>query len=456
MHSPVPNVHHQMRRLKTGTAIITMGMVTLMLPLHQGLAQDPVPVDTSSFELRLGMDEARQKVANTDLRLARAQYLPKVSIGTDWVLQGNIAYSPDVTAASSAFYAEKDPTSVGAEVSWRLFDGLKRWNDVKTAEALVAAGAETSFDTKQKLLVEKATVILALIRDRSIASAQATAVQRQRRAYETSRAMLKDQSLTISDVALSASQLESAQAAYAQARGAVAASEIAFRKLTGVSASKNLALPIPSAKMPRSANEAAERARHNSPLPRMAEHIATAADYKADAAKSLYFPTVDMVGKYTMTFNSTPSIDQVNNYALLLRVRMPILEPSLKPNLDKARAEAMQRDYDVQDAYLSVDMAARSYFEVRNAMATQAGSLERQAAQARKAADGMQIEREAGTRTIVDVLNAENGLVSSRVALANIRYERDLAAFNLLAVMGELDDSDLPSWGTGAALAQKF
>jgi outer membrane protein len=456
MGPPVPIVHRQMRRLKTGTPLVIMGVAAGLLPWQLGLAQEAIPVDMSGFELRLGKDEARQEVANTDLRLARAQYLPKISIGTDWDLQGKIDYSPELAPDSTSSYAEKEPTSVGAEVSWRLFDGLKRWNDVKTAEALVAAGAETLVDTKQKLLLEKATVILAVIRDRSIVAAQATAIGRQRKALDTSRAMLKDQSMTISDVALSASQLEGAQATYAQAKGALAASEIAFRKLTGVLAPKKLSLAIPSAKMPRSANEAAERSRLNSPLPRMAEHIATAADYKADAAKSMFFPTVDMVGKYTMTFNSTPAIDQVNSYALLLRVRMPILEPSLKPNLDRARAEAMQRDYDVQDTYLSVAMAARGYFEARKAMTAQANSLERQVAQARKAANGMQIEREAGTRTVVDIANAESGRINSEVALANIRYERDLAAFNLLAVMGELDDSDLPSWGSGSTLAQKF
>ena len=57
--------------------------------------------------------------------------------------------------------------------------------------------------------------------------------------------------------------------------------------------------------------------------------------------------------------------------------------------------------------------------------------------------DGVRAENGVGTRTIIEVLNAEQELINSRVQLATSRRNAYVAAFTLLAAMGNAEARDL-------------
>ncbi len=406
-------------------------------------AEEPTWINLSDFKLRLGQDQVLQDLARTELRLARAQLYPKVSIGSDWVVDGKTEYSPDITQVPNSSYATKDPTSIGLEVSWRLFDGLKNLNTINAAQEKVAATVEASLDTKQKLLVERADKMLALNRDRAILASSKRAVVRQQEALNISRQMLIDGLMTQSDVSIAASELENLRALNEQASRQLANSELAFEKFNGFQAPSKLDVAAQKLKLPASASDAADRAMANSPLPKMAAHLQNAADFNVDAARGAFLPTLDLVGKYTRTFDPTPAVKTVNNYALMLRLRLPIFDATLQPTLDKARAEAMQKSYDRQDTIRSVTIGARKYFNDYKSLKAQVGRLEARVKEANKAQAAMQEEMKAGLHTVLDLIQTQRNLISAEQSLADARYLRDMSAFNLLGTMGELDDGSV-------------
>lgn len=424
------------------------GKRTVRLALTLGLAaasafaaaDEMTWINVSDFKLRLGQDQVLQELAQTELRLTQAQLFPKVTAGTDWVVDGKTEYSPDITQIPNSSYATKDPSSIGLEVTWRLFDGLKNLNDINAAREKVAATAEASLDTKQKLLVERAEKMLALTRDRAILASSKRAVVRQQQAYDISRQMLTDGLMTQSDVAIAASELENLRALNEQASRQLANSELAFEKFNGFQAPAKLNVAAAKLKLPASASDAADRAMANSPLPKMAAHLQTAADFSVESARGAFFPTIDLVGKYTRTFDPTPAVKTVNNYALMLRMRLPIFDATLQPNLDKARAEALQKSYDRQDTVLSVTTGARKYFGDYKSLKSQVGRLEARVKEATKAQAAMQEEMKAGLHTVLDLIQTQRNLISSEQSLADAKYLRDMSAFNLLGTMGELDD----------------
>lgn len=400
-------------------------------------------VNLSDFKLRLGQDQVLQDLARTELRLAQAQLLPKVTAGTDWVADGKTEYSPDITQIPNSSYATKDPSSLGLEVTWRLFDGMKNLNDINAAREKVAATAEASLDTKQKLLVERAEKMLALKRDRAILASSRRAVGRQQEAFTISRQMLSDGLMTQSDVAMAASELENLRALNEQAMRQLADSELAFEKFNGFQAPAKLDAAAAKLKLPASADEAADRAMANSPLPKMAAHLQNAADFSVESARGAFFPTLDLVGKYTRTFDPTPAVKTVNNYSLLLRMRLPIFDATLQPNLDKARAEALQKSYDRQDTVLSVTTGARKYFNNYKSLRAQVGRLEARVKEAAKAQSAMQEEMKAGLHTVLDLIQTQRNLISAEQSLADARYLRDMSAYNLLGTLGDLDDGSV-------------
>jgi outer membrane protein TolC len=432
---------HEQRRPRRKRVGLT-AMTTVLIAISAFAAADEyVRVDLSDFKLRLGQDEVLQQLAKTELRLAEAKLYPKVSVGTDWVLDGKIEYSPDVTQDPSSTYAKKDPTSIGLEVTWRLFDGLKNINDIYAAREKVAATVEASLDTKQKLLVERADKMLALARDRAVLASSKRAVARQQEALSISRQMLTDGLMTQSDVAIAASELENLRALTEQASRQLSDSELAFEKFNGFRAPAKLNVAAAKLQIPASAADAADRAMANSPLPKMAAHLQSAADFSVESARGAFFPTIDLVGKYTRTFDPAPAVKTVNNYAVMLRMRLPIFDATLQPNLDRARADALQKSYDRQDTMLSVTMGARKYFDGYKSLKIQVGRLEARVGEASKAQSAMQEEMKAGLHTVLDLIQTQRNLISAEQSLADARYMRDMSAFNLLATMGDLDES---------------
>lgn len=59
------------------------------------------------------------------------------------------------------------------------------------------------------------------------------------------------------------------------------------------------------------------------------------------------------------------------------------------------------------------------------------------------ALEGARAEQRVGTRTVLDVLNAEQELLNSQVALVTARRNQYVAGFQLLNAMGQAEADDL-------------
>jgi outer membrane protein len=67
----------------------------------------------------------------------------------------------------------------------------------------------------------------------------------------------------------------------------------------------------------------------------------------------------------------------------------------------------------------------------------------RQNAASERALDGVRNEAQAGQRTTLDVLNAEQALVNARVSLIVAQHDRVVASYSLLSAVGRLTAADL-------------
>lgn len=424
------------------TSISIIVATLLAAPVCTVRAEDALP-QFSNFELRLNQDAALQTIARAKLRLATADFLPKVTIGSDWVLDGRIKYSPDITLLSPNTYADKDPSSVGIEASVKLFDGFQNVNNLRAARESVGYAMQASLDTRQKLLLEKAERAIGIQRDREVVRAYADAVKRRSQAYDVARKMLKDRSVTISQMEIAGAELQGAEASLEQARSALRVGELDYAKFTGRAIQANTTLEIPVAKLPLSAAEATGRAQAQSPQLKMAFHMEREAELKARAAEGRFLPTVSLVGRHTRTFDPSPMVDRLDNSSILVRATFPLFDPTIGPARDLARAEAQQRRYDRQDTTLELGVEAQKQHELYLSLSAQMKSLKRQVERAKAAANAVRIEVDTGERTVSELLDVQQSLLTARVTYAEVRQAHALAAFRLLATTGELDERDL-------------
>ncbi|MCJ8510368.1 TolC family protein [Rhizobium lemnae] len=399
--------------------------------------------DFSQFQLRLNQDSALRTLADAQLRLATADFLPKVNMAGEGILGGRIEYSPDITVDNPGTYAKRDPSTAGLEVSWKLFDGFQNINNLRAAREGVSYALYASLDTRQRLYLEKAEKLLDVIRARAMLAAYNAAVEKRQEASSLAKRLLTDRVVTLSQSELAASELQRALAAQKQAIASLQTAELSYVQFSGSRLGKRVHIEVPTRKLPTSAQQAAERAQAQNPQVQMAYHLEREAEYKARAAAGRYLPTVSLVGRYSRAFDTTPQINRVDNSAILVRATVPIFDPTIGPTADIARTQALQRRWDRQDATLALGMEARKQFELFKSANAQLQDIQRQQVRAKAAVAAMRMEIEAGERTVSDLLDAQQMTVQAALALADAHYVRSVSAFRLLATMGILDLNDI-------------
>jgi outer membrane protein len=127
-----------------------------------------------------------------------------------------------------------------------------------------------------------------------------------------------------------------------------------------------------------------------------------------------------------------------------LNARIPIFQGGL-PSARIREAQALQGQVTEQviGTERAVVQAARAAFANYDS-AQKAIQSNKVAVQANELAlEGARAEQSVGTRTVLDVLNAEQELLNSQVALVTATRDAYVAGFQLLNAMGQADTQDL-------------
>jgi outer membrane protein len=382
---------------------------------------------------KLKADQARQDATRQELSAARAAVLPSLSVNFDSALRGSITSWPVSNPAIPPL-----PSSVGATLTQPLFDGMRRWNEINRVTATVAAGNYALSDVEQQVRLDTATAYLAVLRDRTILALRQRSLVSLAGILTSTRARFVGGETTKTDIAQAAGRLEQARAELDRATGDLAASGSEFERLVGAKPGEVAPSAVPITLLPRTASEAVRLAEEANPKIGKANFTAIAADNAAKAAVSELAPVVDLLVDRTRNHAYSSTINTLDEFAVKVRVRIPLFEPATIPRIGQARALARQRHYEATDARDGATAAARTAFGRYQAGVARANSLAHQIQFVRAALIGVQKEAQGGQRSVLDILNAEAEAVNAEVTNAIARYDRDSSAYVLLATVGRL------------------
>lgn len=238
--------------------------------------------------------------------------------------------------------------------------------------------------------------------------------------------------ITKTDVSIAEARLAASRAALASAEGQLMIAREAYKAVTGAYPGRLAPLPKAPA-LPRTMEEAQGVARGTHPLIRQAQHQVTVADLQVEAAKAERTPTIG-AGITLRTDDEdqqTTSLGLTMNQTLYAGGRLSSLQRKAMAGKDAARAGLQQTAVGVIQnvgvAWANLAVAAASI---------EASDLQIRAAQA--AFDGVREEAAAGTRTTLDVLDAEQELLDARNARLQAEAQRYVAVYQVLATMGLL------------------
>ncbi len=249
--------------------------------------------------------------------------------------------------------------------------------------------------------------------------------------------------ITRTDVAQAEAALASAQATRETAEGNLQTARAAYQRDVGFLPGK-LVVPQPLAVPLKDAAEASRVASANNPTLIYTMFDAAAAKDAVDQAYAALLPTVNAVGSATVSNNVSLTETRTKGVSALVQVTIPLYQGGAEyAAVRQARQTEQQNRKTVDDTRRQVIQAAFTSYEQLVA-ARAAIDSSRAAVRANEIAlEGTQREAIVGSRTTLDVLNAEQTLLQSRSTLVQNLATLITSSYGLAAAVGRLTAKDL-------------
>ncbi|MBU6253120.1 MAG: TolC family outer membrane protein [Alphaproteobacteria bacterium] len=418
----------------------------LCLPVHAGAEtlRDALLKAYNSNPTLTGA-RAGQRANDENVPIARSTGLPNVSVSG--------LYNENVQNTSLSAGSLPGRTASGtANLSVPIFLGGAVSNAVGGAKARVESGQADLRSAEANVFTAVVAGYMDVIRTQAIVDLNRKQVRVLTVNLQATRDRFEVGDLTRTDVAQSEARLALAQAQLQQAESQLIAAKENYVQLVGTEPD---ALDAPPAlpNLPSSPDTAVAVALKNNPDLISAARARDAARYDVGVARATRLPKLYAVGSssYTDNLNSLPpglpSAAQWNSYKATTagaQLTIPIFQgggPSARIRQAQARqSQAIEREIAVERGVIASARSAFANWQASNQViksaqiAVQASTL---------ALEGVRAENSVGTRTILDVLNAERELLNAQVDLVTAQRNSYVAGFQLLAAMGRAEARDL-------------
>ncbi|MCA1978274.1 MAG: TolC family outer membrane protein [Thiobacillus sp.] len=189
--------------------------------------------------------------------------------------------------------------------------------------------------------------------------------------------------------------------------------------------------------------ERATRGNVQAEIQRLAKAIA---DQEVERNRAGHYPTLDAVAGYTISNNQNFGAFQADtrNASVGLQLNLPIYQGGLvSSRVREAVANQEKARQDLEGATRDASLAARQAWLNVQSGAARVRALEQALVSSRAQLDSTKLGLTVGVRTNLDVLNAEQQVLSARRDLAGARYAYLLAGLSLKAAAGTLTPDDL-------------
>lgn len=429
---------------------------TLALVLPFWLLSGPLHAETLGEALQYAyrtnpsLTGARAALRATD------EGVPLAKAGARPTLSATVDYQEFLVRSANSFAAPLRATTAAANLTMPIYQGGRVKYGIRSAEARVFAGRATLRAAEVDLFTAIVSVYLDVMRDNAIAELN----QRNVAVLSTNLAATRDRfevgDLTRTDIAQSEARLQGARSQLELALSQLDASRENYLRFVGLPA-HNLQTPSSLPGLPDSAEAAVDTALDSNPILAAAKMEADAARSDIRVAEASRLPQLAAIGSanynnYLGSLNSTipgRAFQQSQRTATIgLSATIPIYQGGL-PAAQVRRAQAVTSQALERMILIERQIVAETRAAYSRYRATQSVIRSAQAAvEANELAlEGVRAENSIGSRNILDVLNAEQELLNSRVQLITAERDAYVASFALLASMGKAEAADLGLMG---------
>lgn len=333
------------------------------------------------------------------------------------------------------------PRSAGLQAEWTVFQSGALGAAVDAAKAQRDAASHQMLGTREKLVLDTFEAYAnAWLAERTVEVAEARVATFRIRLEET-QARFDQGQVTRTDIALTEARLASAQAEREAARAALAGAWARLARLTGVDHAVTQESPELGAIVGGDMQAALSRVMSKNPDLAAARAAEISAGHRVTEAKGRFGPKVSLKARATTGEDVYFFFeDQISDVGAFVTVEVPLLTSGLR-NASKREAIAGRSAAaaDVRSAELQLHEAVVGLWGDIEARRLSLAAAERAEKAAELAAEGAQKEQEAGIRTLVDALDAENAYRDAQIARYRAATQLQIAEARLLSLSSDLE-----------------
>ncbi|MEQ8664218.1 MAG: TolC family outer membrane protein [Rhodospirillales bacterium] len=348
-------------------------------------------------------------------------------------------YNNSSTRTGSARSQSREPKSLGFDVSQPLFRGGRTLAETSQAENSVLAERARLTAQEQDILLAAATAYLDVFRDQAVLQLNTNNEDVLARQLEAAQDRFQVGEITRTDVHQAEARLARATADRIQSEANLEASRASYRTVTGISPTTAFDLPASPPGSPPSKDAAVQEAALNNPLVIAAQYDERSAIDNIDLVWGELLPELELSLSANRDLNSSSEDDKIDSAEALLSLTMPLYQSgAVHSRVREAKQDAARFRQIVDQQRRTVTEQATRAWENLQAAEARVTSFQTQIQAATVALDGVQREAAVGSRTVLDVLDAEQELLNARVSYITAQRDAGVAMFELLSSVGRM------------------
>jgi len=423
--------------------MVLLGSVIVSTP-HQAHAQSQPLIDalTTAYLNNPTLLSRRARLRSTDEGVPQAlsNWRPDVSMSL------NQGYSDveNTNGTGTSRNQWRNSAGYSFDVTQSLFRGGRTLAATSKAENAVRAERGRLLGIEQTIFLDTISAYMDVFRDEAVLKLNISNEQVLSRQLEATRDRFQVGEITRTDVHQAEARRAKAKADRIQAEGDLEASRAAFLSVVGESAPGGLSAPSQPAGLPETKEEAIKIASIKNPIVIAAEFDRLSALDNVDEVWGELLPDLGLTAGYSRQFEAAAEQGRIDTAKIGLNLAIPIYQQgAVYSRLREARQTVAERAFVVDEQRrVAVETATRAWEALQTA-AARVASFDTQIEANVIALEGVQREASVGSRTILDVLDAEQELLNARVSHVRGRRDELVAMYEIKSALGQLTARDL-------------
>lgn len=420
------------------TTAIAFGLVGLATAGGPAAAQSLTDAVRLAIETNpeIAQASAGREVVDHELTQARGRYLPQVDLdafaGPQWT-------DNPFTRARGEGRTQLYPNQLSIVLQQLVFDGFGTGNEVDRQASRLDAAAYRVLETAELIGLDVVQAYLDVLRQIDLVRLANNNVGVHMQTLNDVRQRQRAGRSSIADVQQASERLFAAESTLVDFELNLRNARVTYERLVGAPVGV-LTRPVSiAAELPIDVETAAVDAKRNSPVLLSARADLDTANAGFRAAAAPYYPQVAVEGRATVgdDLRGTQGSDQT--YEVLLTARYNLF----RGGIDAAnRREELSRIRESRSRLLALDrsieeLVRQSWNELQSA-SRRLDLLEEQVASSEQVRRSYRQQFNIGQRTLLDLLDTENGLFNARVSRSTVDHALIFSRYRVIAATGNL------------------